>query len=81
MIKQIIFLQFLIQRLDNILWPEVRIISLHFYRVDRPDQFDRRNQHIQAYLPDRTVHYLELIPVFTHFFYKSNLKMQECDIL
>lgn len=56
------FLQFLIQRLENIPWPEVQIISLHVCREHQPDRFDMRNQNIQAYLLDRKVHYREPNP-------------------
>lgn len=54
--------QFSIQCLDNILWPIVQTVALHFYRECQLVQFDMQNLHIQAYLLDRIVHCQEPIP-------------------
>lgn len=54
--------QFLIQNLDNILWPEVQTVSSHFYHEYQLNRFDKRNQHIQAYSLDQIMHYQVLSP-------------------
>lgn len=56
-------LQFSIQHLGNILWPEVQIIALHFYHEDQLSLFDMQNQHIPAYLSDQTAHYRVQDPI------------------